>query len=140
MHLNVYCSPTYECLYKKYCEQHKKNEIEAITEQVYHFGQTPINLFKKPHPCREEMQKTNFFRKLFYFNEKNDILMKKTAKLEQKQGRAYAIFYLNNRVIVIKAKNSQFFISKFRVKDPKDPPVFYAEYLIKNYKHYLNTH
>ena len=131
---NVFCAVTYEKLFKSYIKTHE-SEIDSVIDQVYHFGQTPINLFtKKSHPIRDEIPKTYTFQKLFYFNEDNDLELKRLQKTDSKPGRIAAVFLLNLSLITIKILNDQIFITKYKFKDANDTLIFHCEFLLQHYK------
>ena len=79
-----------------------------MIEQAYHFGQTPLKLFTKPHPSKKLVsQKPSIFEEFFGMANKeehkseNDKEVKCSVKIEEK-GRIFALLPTPGHLIAIK--------------------------------------
>ncbi|CAG9318802.1 unnamed protein product [Blepharisma stoltei] len=58
---NTFCSITYEDMFRRLLAANAEEDYESLqgyVEQVVHFGQTPVQLFKVPHPVRDKVSKS----------------------------------------------------------------------------------
>jgi Beige/BEACH domain/PH domain associated with Beige/BEACH len=139
--LNVFCYTSYEKSYKEFCKNHEKSEIEAITQQVYHFGQTPVILFsRKPHVARDEVLQNYTLRNFFYSNQEKDLIYNRRPKSEERSGYALAVFNVDKRVIMIKSYNEKLFIVKCKFKETNEIPVIHKEFVIQHYSRTIECH
>lgn len=128
--LNVFLSILYEENFKKKIEAQDNQENERIFDQVYLLGQIPVCLFpKKPHPKKEEIDRSYIFENFFGNGEKNY----KFKKLHQKNwspGTPVAIFYTKQCVIIIKILGSEVILCKYSLEKENylKPEEFKLEY------------
>lgn len=69
---NLFCPMTYGDNFIKIIEKAEEGEgyMQGLVDQVVHFGQTPIRIFKKPHPMKEIKQvESSIFDKYKKFSE-----------------------------------------------------------------------
>ena len=121
---NVFTPSTYRKGYKNFCKEHDQTEILAFTEQVYHFGQTPMNLFdKKPHVARDEGKIFDFFN-FFYQNNDGDIDLKLVKKRISRPGKVNAMFLTGDVIVVIRTIGKVTLISRFPLKETENSNSF----------------
>lgn len=58
---NLFHPITYSTYYTKYIESYDIKEFPCVIDQAYHFGQTPQQVFKKPHPKRKFLNADTVF-------------------------------------------------------------------------------
>ncbi|OMJ72146.1 hypothetical protein SteCoe_29484 [Stentor coeruleus] len=58
---NLFHPITYSTFYTKYIESYDIKEYPCVIDQAYHFGQTPQQIFKKPHPKRKFLNADTVF-------------------------------------------------------------------------------
>ena len=117
---NVFTPSTYRKGYKNFCKDHEQIDILAFTEQVYHFGQTPKNLFdKKPHVVKEEGKNFDFFN-FFYQNDDGDIDLKLVKNRISKPGNVNAMFLNSEVIIVIRTIGKVTLLSRFPLKETEN--------------------
>ena len=136
---NLFHAMTYGRGFKRYCETHP-DELQGIVEQVYHFGQTPMKIFKKkPHPCRDEISKAYSFHKFFYDNPDGDLIFKRSQKIEPKKGKVHAAFFLESFIITVKSLEESLFVSKYTFKEHLEMPLLHNEYQLQHYSKFLES-
>ncbi|OMJ72107.1 hypothetical protein SteCoe_29538 [Stentor coeruleus] len=60
-YFNLFHPITYSAFYIKYIESYNLKESPCAIDQAYHFGQTPQQVFKKPHPKRKVLNTDTVF-------------------------------------------------------------------------------
>lgn len=114
--LNKFYYTTYEETLEKLIQGFEKKEaINAVIEQIVHFGQTPIQLFKSQHPQREiKPKQITIFSKAT-----NKIFDTSDVKSHEIVGRIFALFTTQNSIIGIKLSGNGA-ISAFKLNFKKE--------------------
>lgn len=116
--LNIFCPPCYEFRFDEFCNTHDSDEIIPMTEQVYHFGQCPLVIFRdKGHVLRDDVGKAFRLYKYFYFNADRDIKFENKEKKFGAFGKVHSMFIVNDGLIIVKTANKLTYLCKFILKD-----------------------
>lgn len=106
---------TYEDNFRKIIESSNDQDFkESMVEQAVHFGQTPIQLFKNPHPKRDTKEKNRNI--LTYDNIKS-----RFKDEHQTDGEILITLNSSKYLIFIKYYRSKLFILKLKLKADYHP-------------------
>jgi hypothetical protein len=107
---NVFTCTACEDSFKVLCESHPKL-AQSYFQQAYHFGMHPACLFKTSKHVKRDEVKRRYFLKNANLNEYK---LKKVKNKIEILGQVHAIFLKDSKVLMVKSKEEQFFISKFK--------------------------
>lgn len=123
--LNTFCSITYEDYYNMLLKTENLDSIEGYVEQIVHFGQTPIQLFKQQHVIKDQLPKqTTIFEKF----KQNGLDSLDTRSLEI-DGTIYTLIMTSKHLIGVKGSGNKLILLKISIKkDLEDLRADYSSY------------
>ncbi|CAG9310107.1 unnamed protein product [Blepharisma stoltei] len=112
--LNVYFATTYEDNFNKIMNNSQDQEFkETMKEQAIHFGQTPIQLFKRPHPAKkdtkEKYKPCSIIEKI-----KNSVT--NWSEPFNSYGRVIAMLASQKFFVIVKFYDNKIILLKFKCK------------------------
>ena len=131
---NIFCSASYENMYEDFCNTHDQLDGGPMTEQVYHFGQSPQVLFReKGHPVRDNIGKIFTIYKYFYKNSSRDLKFVPKDKNIGVFGKVHSLFIASDFLYIVKTVNKETFICKFGIKD-NEIGNFVSEHVLQGFQ------
>jgi Beige/BEACH domain/PH domain associated with Beige/BEACH/Concanavalin A-like lectin/glucanases superfamily len=116
-YLNKFCSITYEDSYKSLLQKGMElDTLQGYVEQIVHFGQTPVQLFKSSHPAKELKSKVFDVYERWKINPNS-------IELEEIRGSGYIVSVFSNykATYTVKAYKGYLYLTKETSLDSKVP-------------------
>lgn len=126
---NVFCPETYDDYFVNQRFRLRPVDLIPMIEKIYHFGQTPCQVFKdKPHVKKDDTNSDNFYGKWSLTENEFSV----SEREERKKGVFIAGYVLKNSVISLRATEGQILISKVPLKSLEEGAYLgYTEYSLK---------
>ena len=128
---NVFCPETYDDYFVAQRFRLRPVDLIPIIEKIYHFGQTPSQVFKdKSHVKKDDTNSDNFYSKWSLTD--NEFCV--SEREERKKGLFIAGYVLKNSVISLRLTDGQIYISKVSLKSLDEGAYLgYTEYSLKQF-------